>query len=932
MKFSYCLLALILITSFDSLAQPKKDLIPFDKNVKLGKLPNGLTYYIRKNSKPEHKAELRLVVNAGSVLEREDQRGIAHFLEHMAFNGTAHFPKNELLSYLQKAGVRFGADLNATTSFDFTLYMLPIPSNDETVLQNGYQVLRDWAGGLLLDQAEIEKERGVILEEKRMRQNAAQRTYAQYLPILTNNSKYGQRIPIGMEEVIKTAPRKAFIDFYKDWYRPNNMAVIVVGDIDVEKSFTTITSMFGGLSNPVNAPVRPASIPINWHKENEATIITDPENTNNLLTIFLGMEKDAGESTWNDFEDDLFQQVVSRLFGARLQEQMLSAKSPVSYANINLKGSFLRGYKTATLFGLVKDDPAASLKMLIAEILKVQQFGFNNDELDRVKKDILREYEKDLSEKDKRESERYVSEYVEHFLNKTPSPGIEAEQQFIAKYLASLKVENLNTRIKRFNLNQPAFILFNATDAMKNKATKEELLKAFANAKQQKVEAKVEMKVTGDLIEALPPAGKVISTEANKDLDAKMLTLSNGIKVIYKKTNFKNDEIVFRVSQWGGINNLDLQDVTAAKYFSIVNNLGLGKHRANDMPKLLNGVELNAFMNVMPYQLSLFGNSSAKDFEKLLQVIHLKLTQPNFDAEDFDGNKENFKSQVAGLIKNPSYRFTDTVNKFKANNNKRLAGLPIADEVQALQLSNVKELYGKLTSNLNGALFVFVGNIDEAAVAGLLEKYIASIPTKEAEVKLQPENIIKSVSGKNSIVIKGGKENKSEISLFYYGSLPDVNDKDNLSFNLLTDLLQMKANEKLREEMGSTYAPRVSSSIVRPPIGTFNLNLSVSALPDNTEKIITAFDGLITDIINNKLSDEDMVKVKSQKIKSFETMSSTNNYWSSVLERQYLYGFDSKNISAYKESVEATSKDDIVNVAKKYLGSCNILKAVMNPE
>ncbi|MFT3908529.1 MAG: insulinase family protein [Ferruginibacter sp.] len=932
MKLKCCFIVIVVAISLNCIAQQSKELVPFDKNVRLGKLSNGLTYYIRKNVKPEKRAELRLVVNAGSVLEKDEQQGIAHFLEHMAFNGTEHFPKNELLSYLQKSGVRFGADLNATTTFDYTLYMLPIPSDDEKILDNGYQVLRDWAGGLLLEEDEINKERGIILEEKRMRQNAGQRMFTQYLPAMTNKSKYGDRIPIGKEEIIKNAPRKVFVDYYKDWYRPNNMAVMVVGDIDVTKTETLIRALFSDLKNPANAPVRPEVTPINWHKINKAKLVSDAENTNNSISINIGLERMKEQDTWNAYENDLLNEVISALFGNRLQENFVNPKSPVGFGSIDPAGSFLKGYTTTVISAMVKDEPAAAINLMVGEVLKAKQFGFTQAELENVRKDFLKRYEEALLEKDKTESSEYINEYVEHFLNQQPSPGIEAEQKVVKKIMSELTLAKVNTKIKSFDLDKPSFILFNATDAMKNSITEDGLLTAFQKAKSQKVEAYVEKKTGNVLMDIMPVAGTVLKTEPNVDFDSKLLTLSNGIRVIYKKTNFKNDEVLFRASQWGGTANLTEHEITTAKYFSLAGSLGLGKNKAIDMPKLMSGVEANVYINPGPYQLMMNGNASAKDLEIFFQLIYLKMTAVNFDAEEFEGIKTNYASQVTGLLKNPVYKFFDTLNKFKYNYTKRLAGFPLEAELKALQLKELKDVYTKLTGNLNGTVMVFVGNIDEDKFTGLVEKYIASIPTLPTAVVLNKENLLKPITGKNEFIFKSGKENKSEINHAYYGDANDIADKDNLVFTLLTELLQMKATEKLREEMGNTYSPKVNSMIMRPPVATYNLGLNVSSLPENVDKIVNAFDALVKSICDGSVSDEDLVKCKAQRLKTFENQFKTNGYWSNLLEQQFTFGFSTRNITEYEKRLAEVSKADIINVARKYLSNSNILKGVMNPE
>ncbi len=921
-----------LLAASSAFSQKPEDPIVFDKNTKLDKLPNGLTYYIRKNAKPEDKAELRLVVNAGSVLERDDQQGVAHFLEHMAFNGTKNFPKNELLNYLEKAGVRFGADLNATTGFDYTIYMLPIPSNDEKILHNGYQVLRDWAGNLLLETEEIDKERGIIIEEKRMRQNAGQRMYAQYIPYLTNNSQYARRIPIGKEEIIKTAPRKAFSDFYKDWYRPDNMAIIAVGDIDVNQAEATIRSLFSDLKTPAGAPARPDVTPISWHTKNTAKIVTDAENTNNILSVYFALGKNIPATKWKEYGDELTDRVLSSLFAGRLEENFVNPTSPVSYGSINPSGSFLKGYKIGSLFAVVKNDPVQALNLLVAEVLRARQFGFTQPELDRVKKSMLKQYEESLLEKDKTESANYVAEYIEHFLNKEPSPGIEAEQKYVAAFLQNLSLAYVNTVVKQLDLNKPVFILFNAKDAMKNATTEAELTAVYEKAKLQQVTAYAESKLDAQLMDKAPQPGRILATEADDYTGSKKMTLANGITVVYKKTDFKNDEIVLKGSQWGGHTNLSEDEIKTARYFPLAGSMGVGNNKAVDMPKIMTGVEANIFMNIAPTQLMINGNASAKDLEKLLQLFYLKMTSVNFDAAEFEGIKTNYATQVGSLLKNPAIKFSDSLNRFKFNYSSRQAGFPTEQETQALQLKDLETLYKKITANLNGLVLVFSGNIDESSFPLLVEKYIASVPSGSQPVTLNKGNIIPAITGNNSLVFKAGKENKSEINYSYYGKLKETNDKEVQTFLLLGEILQMRANQKLREEMGNTYAPKVNSVIIRPPVADYSIALAVSSLPDNAGKIINAFDELVKQVISGNVAEEEVQKAKAQRVKVVENFFKTNIYWCNMLDLQLSYQFKAPVLSDYLKIVQDVSKEDIIHVANKYLAGSNVLKGIMNPE
>lgn len=913
-------------------AQNDGDLIPVDKNVKMGKLPNGLTYYIRRNVKPEGKVELKLAVNAGSVLERDDQQGVAHFLEHMAFNGTKNFPKNELTNYLQKAGVRFGADLNAHTSFDETVYDLPISSKDEKILNGGFQVIRDWAGGLLLETDEIDKERGIILEEKRMRLGAGMRMVGQYFPKLFNGSMYGKRLPIGTEEVIKTAPRKAFTDFYTSWYRPNNMAVVVVGDIDVAQSEAKIMQMFGDLKNPINGPVRPAIVPIQWHKESKAMVVSDKENTNNMVQIYLGVKPEPAVTTWKGYRDGILHQLMSSMIESRLQEYTLKAKSPIGFGSVDFENNTFRGYTGIGMNASVKEDAGEAIKCLMGEVLSAKQFGFSEAEFERAKKEMIEDYERSAAEKDKTESSRFAHEYVQNFLDKEPAPGIEMEKQVAVDYLNKLILSQLNAAFAAIDINSPAFVLMTATESTKALPTEQALLTAFEEAKRQTPNKHEEKAVAKELMDVMPPAGKVVKTETNEDLGTKIYNLSNGIKVITKKTDYKNDELLIRGYQWGGNTNLTEKEIAVSKYAVVINQLGLGKHSADEVQKMMAGVNAMVTVTNGPNNLTVNGKATVKDVEKMFQMLHLRLTGVNFNEDEMEGIRSASKQMMGMLKNNPSFKFADTLNKFRYNGSKRVSGIPDMAEMETIKNSDIESLYKKMVGNLNGLTLVLVGNVDEANIVSMLEKYVASIPTKAEKVTINTANILRPITGKNNFTTTGGKEKKSELNISYYGNLTAFDDKENMAYGLVADILQMKTTEKLREEMGGTYSPRVGGQMNRAPILEYSLSLVVPSAPENVDKLAKAFDELVMKVSNGDISDEDLLKAREQRKKTMETQLKTNNFWLQALENQDMYQSNPKLLGTYLTRLAEITKEDLIAVAKKYLPKANVLKAVMNPE
>ncbi|MGZ5189853.1 MAG: M16 family metallopeptidase, partial [Flavisolibacter sp.] len=421
---------------FQTQAQFKLDQpLPVDPNVKIGKLANGLTYYIRKNAKPEKKVELRLAVNTGAVLEDEDQRGLAHFMEHMAFNGSKNFPKNELVDYLQKVGVKFGADLNAYTGFDETVYILPIPSDDPKILEQGFTVLEDWAFNNLLDKNEIEKERGVVLEESRLSKGAQQRMLRQYFPKLFNGSKYAERLPIGKDSILQNFTHATLKRFYTTWYRPNLMAVIVVGDIDPAEAEKKIKAHFGGFKNPVNAKPRPAIIPIKQRIKPEAMVLTDEETTNTILQVFNFIKPSKLVKTWADYRKSVIQDLVNSLINLRLQELTQKENPPFVFGFTGMQG-FLRGYETFVSGAVLGNNTAEeALNALFAETERARKFGFLPSEIERAKASLMNDMQRAFAEKDKSQSSQLVQGYLSHFLEKDPIPGIDNRYKFIQQVL-----------------------------------------------------------------------------------------------------------------------------------------------------------------------------------------------------------------------------------------------------------------------------------------------------------------------------------------------------------------------------------------------------------------------------------------------------------------------------------------------------------------
>ena len=572
MKKQSLLLTLGLLLLVTIQAQLKLDSkLPLDEKVKIGKLSNGLTYYIRANQKPEKKVELRLVVNAGSILEDNDQQGLAHFTEHMAFNGTKNFKKNELVSFLQSIGVDFGADLNAYTSFNETVYILPIPLSDPNNYKKGMQVLQDWASGLTFENKQIDDERAVVLEESRLGKGAEDRMFRKIYPRQYAGSKYATRLPIGKDSILKTFKYDAIKRFYRDWYRPNLMAVIVVGDINVAETEKMIQEYFGALKNPANP--RPRTIfPLQSRKAPESMVLTDKEATNIQISIEYSPVKSSPEITLDDYRrENILKRIFVSLLNQRLQDLSRSANPPFTYAGVGF-GSFARDFEAFSGFAIAgKKGADTAFNALATEIERVKKFGFTQSELDRAKKQQFASIERFYNNRDKTESSVLIEEYIRHFLEAEPIPGIENEFNYKKELLPGIKLEEVNAFANEIKKTETVFVSVMGPDKADVKMpVNTALLASLDNIAKTPLKAYEEKVIASSLLKAKPAPGNITKETKNELLGTTELQFSNGARVIIKPTNFKQDEIILGGFKKGGLNNYGVDDKFSATYASQV--------------------------------------------------------------------------------------------------------------------------------------------------------------------------------------------------------------------------------------------------------------------------------------------------------------------------------------------------------------------------
>ncbi|MCU7551027.1 insulinase family protein [Chitinophagaceae bacterium LB-8] len=908
------------------------DPIPVDPNVKVGKLPNGLTYYIQKNPKPEKKLELRLVVNTGSVLEDADQRGLAHFMEHMSFNGSKNFPKNELVDYLQKTGVEFGADLNAYTSFDETVYILPIPSDKPETVEKGFTVLEDWAFNNLMDKSEIEKERGVVLEESRLSKGANERMSRKYYPHLFNGSKYAIRLPIGNDTILRTFKPETLNRFYKQWYRPNLMAVVVVGDIDPVAAEKKIKAHFSKFTNPANAKPRPSIIPIAVRTKPEAMVLTDEEATNTVLRVYNYVKPAEKVKTWAAYREQVIEELVTSLINQRLQELTQQENPPFMYGYTGFT-SFLRGYDAFVSYAVIGNSPAQNaVDALVAETERARQYGFLASELDRAKAVMLNGAEMAYRERNKSESGELVWRYVSHYLEGEPAPGDENNYLFIKQVLPTITLEEINTTISKMPSNKNAFALITAPAKMKDKLpSSPDLLKEMVAATAKPVKPYEEKAVAQQLIDKEPLAGKITDQSVNQKLGTIDLTLSNGITVTLKPTAYKNDQVLMDAWRWGGFHQFSLADKDNAKYAaSIVSQMGVKDLSPTDLKKFLSGKTASVYPYLNNHEEGIEGSSSVKDFETFLQLTYLYFTQPRKDEGLFKSFVTKQKSSVQFLRQNPRAFYQDTLTKIIYQNNPWTEAFPTEETFDKLNLDRSLAIYNHIFSNAYGMHFTFVGNLDTIMAKPLIEKYLGSLPATPKE-NAYKDNNVRPVKGIVNANIKKGKEPQSIISLVFNGEA-DYNPKENLVFRALLEAMNIKVTEKLREEMSGIYGGGFHGGISKRPYTNYSITAYIPCGPENVEKLTAALMNLIQTAQNKGIEQKDLDKVKETWKKQYNVNIQSNDFWLSTLSNAWINRDNPEDVLSYVQNVDSLTVEDLQKAARKYFKMDNYVKAVLYPE
>ncbi len=926
---------LLQLSSFQTLVGQDKlsDKLPIDAHVKIGKLSNGLTYYIRKNIKPENKVELRLVVNAGSILEDDDQQGLAHFTEHMAFNGSENFEKNDIVSFLQSIGVEFGADLNAYTSFDETVYILPIPTEKKENLEKAFQILEDWASTVAFNHGEIDKERGVVLEEQRSGRGAEERMFRITYPKMLDGSKYAVRLPIGQVEVLKSFKPEVIKRFYKDWYRPNLMSIIVVGDIDPVYAEQLIRKYFEDLKNPVSP--RPRSIAdVPARKKSEGLVVTDKEATHHLIDINYPYKTSRDQSTLGAYRESLLRNLFTSMLSQRMQELMQKEEPPFLFA-ANSFGSLARGYESYNSYGyLGKEGVEPAIRALIQENERARKYGFTTNELERTKKMLMKSVERTYNERDKTESSRLVDEYIRHFLEKEPIPGIENEFKYYQKFLKEITLAEINQYVSKTipPPTEPKLVILTGPEKADFKIpNNEELLAIAENALKSEIKPYEEKVIASALMEKIPQPGKISAEKENKLLGLTELTLSNGVKVILKPTDFKNDQVILSSSRFGGQYNYDPKDRLNAEYAStLVTQMGISQFSPLDIRKVLAGKNASVNPRIGAISEEINGQCSATDIETMLQLVNLYLTQPRKDTALFNSFISKQQASYQNMAADPQYTFQDSLLKILYKDHPWAPRLPKPETFSLINLQRSLDIYKDRFGNANGFTFVLVGKFNLQTIKPLLATYLGSLPSGKENSTFKDVGL-RPAKGPIKKEIKKGTEEKSLIRMFWNGETQYTED-EHFKVQALAELMNIKIIETLREELSGIYGGGMYGSMNQYPYHSYSLGITLPCGPENVDKLIAATLSEIEKVKTKGPTEEDLQKVKETWKQQYLVNIKDNNFWARQIIHSVEAGSDPARLLSYEKRVDSLTPKDIQATANKYLDMNSYLQFVLNPE
>jgi zinc protease len=906
--------------------------MPVDPEAVVGTLPNGLRYYVRANGKPGRRAELRLVVKAGSVLEDDDQQGLAHFVEHMEFEGTRHFPQQSIADFLSSLGLSIGPDANAATSYDDTQYTLRVPTDVPNVLDRALLVLEDWAQGATFDQSGIDHERGIVLAEWRMHLGAGERTQDKISRVQLDGSRYADRPPIGKPDVIEHAQREQLTRFYHDWYRPDLMAVIVVGDVDRDAVVTMIKSHFSSLTSPSPARPRP-TFDVPDHPATRYAVLTDKETTATAVRITdLRPARDQG--TVGGYRELMLDQLFATMLGGRLEELSQSASPPFLRAAAD-RGLFptARTKDEAVLQALVSNDGVTrGLDALLTELLRVARFGFTATELARTKQAMMLGYERGALESPDRESSSRADEYTRNFLQDEALPTIWQELAFHRRFVAGITLSEVNALTADWFPNQNRLIVVSGPEAdgivLPDQAELAAVVKAAAT---KRLTAFRDAAAGQTLMDGKPVRGTVVKTTARPEAGVTEWTLSNGATVVLKPTALKEDQILFRASAPGGTSLADDADFVSARIADdVIPAGGVGRFNGVTLDKILTGkaVAVTPFVNEITEGMT--GGSTPQDLETMFQLLHLRFTQPRADPTVFAAMASRAKALLANRMASPDAVFGETIEAAISQNNPRRQS-ETAATVDRWNLATALAFYKARFADASNFTFVFVGSFTPEAIKPLVETYLASLPATHARETWKDRGITPP-SGVVDKTIEKGIAPKSEVAIVLSGPF-EYDDAHLLALRTMTLILQSRLLDAIRQELGGTYSITATPNADKYPRPQYSVQIEWTCDPARTASLVQRVFEEIEAVKTTLLSPDQVTLMREGLLREFESNSQDNGYLLNLISRHY-EDHDVANIApdSVPAQIATLTGHAIQRAAQTYLNTNNYVKVTRMPE
>ncbi len=925
-------LSLLIAITLPVFAQMPQTL-PLEPKVKSGKLENGLTYYVMKNTEPKGQAEFYIVQKVGSILEEESQRGLAHFLEHMAFNGTKNFPGNKVISYLETIGVKFGANLNAYTSVDETVYNISgVPVKRQGIIDSCLMILRDWSCAISLNEEDIDKERGVIVEELRTRSNAQMRMIEKMLPEMMPESKYAHRLPGGLVEVVKNFTYQELKDYYAKWYRPDLQGIIVVGDIDPDAIEAKIKTLFGSIPKRENAAER-VEFQVPDTKEPLISIGSDPEATNTSIMLIYKQNifpKELRATVASPVQNYINSMVVSML-NSRLSEITQKADSPFTGAKAGY-GDFIVS-KTKASFeinaGAREGEFDKALRAIVNEAEKVRRYGFTASEYERVKANYKTSLDKLYAEKETQKNGYYVQQLVNNFVGGYAFPGIEVFYNIMNQVIDNIPLENINTYAKSLPKEENVVIGIMMPEKEGLKVpSKEDVLAVYTSALNDQVEEYKETLSNEPLLPVVPPAGKVVREMKEPITDATVWTLSNGATVVLKKTDFKEDEVIMTGSSRGGYSLLSPEEHINIKVMgNLISVGGLGNFSSTDLRKVLAGKRVSLGVSVSSATESISGNTSPKDIETFLQLLHLQMTSIRQDDEAYKSFISRLRTSLQNQAADPMKAFQDTLQGILYNNNPYTQSLTM-EMVDKIDYPKTLDLARERFANAGDFTFVFVGNLNPEVLKPLAEKYIGSLPGNPAAKEEWKNLPLTPVKGKHTKHFdKTMKTPKTTVYTVLSGSVP-YTQENTIMTSMANQVFDLVFTKTIREEESGTYGVGVKASIEFYPEDYFTFLFGFDTNAEQKDKLLAIAHKEIKNVIENGVNPDDFNKIVEYMLKNHTQRLRENNYWAGVLQTRYLFGRDI--YSEYEKNLKSITPQKLQNFIKEALTQGNQVEVIMN--